>query len=343
MKNLTVVNGNEVAENEVINVAEMVATIHTVANTLKVVSTKSKKMLKQVTENIQDIMYRVDIEETAELCNHDQKYMTFVYPYDVQEQKWKVNTCSDVYNLIHNSDVFGKSRNILIEGGIEFSESYEIINRSRFYGTFIIEGHDFSIGNGDVIKPIMKVQHSYCGKTKYKLNFGYFRLICSNGMVIPVDEMSEYNFSIICKHTESINKSLEELFAKITYFVNNADIYTENFRLLQNFVIADPKTRIEEVLKGSGIVAVDNKKFNTVNYIIAKMESESADFNLTITDWLIYNAINFYIYNEYRECEAPELKEATDQKVLSFMIKTCKARQIENDETDKIIDTLFEG
>ncbi len=342
MENLTVVNGNEVAENQEINVLEMVATIQTVANTMKVVTTKSKKMLKQVTENINDIMYRVDIEETAELCNHDQKYMTFVYPYDVNEQKWKVNTCSDVYNLIHNSDVFGKARNILIEGGIEFSESYEIINRSRFYGTFIIEGHDFTIANGDVIKPIMKVQHSYCGKTKYKLNFGYFRLICSNGMVIPVDEMSDYNFSIIGKHTESINKSLEELFDKITFFVNNADIYTENFTMLQNFAIADPKTRIEEVLKGSGIVAVDNKKFNTVNYIIAKMESESADFNLTITDWLIYNAINFYIYNEYRECEAPELKEATDQKVLSFMIKTCKARQIESDQTDQIIDTLFE-
>jgi len=288
----------------------------------------TKKQVLQKTNNINAILYPVKVVETTEYrCISAQKYMTFVYPDGI---KTKVNTCSDVYELVHNSVIFSVIRNLLLDSGIAFSESYEIINYSRFYGSFIIDGFDFAIGENDHIKPVLKVQHSYCGTTKYKINFGYFRLICSNGLVLPVHEMDDFNFSVIGKHTEKINSAVDELIEKVQYFINNAEAYTEDFKRLDLNIVPDVEKRIEEVLKACNIAITENSKYSTIKAITNKIESEMFDLYLglfdEVSDWLIYNSINWYIYNEYRTAEAPELKENTDAKVLQYIISTSKPK-----------------
>ena len=157
------------------------------------------------------------------------------------------------------------------------------------------------------------VQHSYNGLTKYRIMFGYFRLVCSNGLVIPLEEMDEYNLSIVGKHTASINNSFHELDNMLKFFVNNgrqiildttlkfeslaANIYTGGSAIL------DVKERIEEVLKASKITAISNKSFDTVNSIFNTIteeleKPEMSDYNKEMNDWLIYNGINAYIHND---------------------------------------------
>lgn len=292
------------------------------------ITNKSKKMRLQETENINDLLFPVEIVENQEFeCNPDQLYEIYVYP---RGEKIRVNTCSDVYKLVKNEDVFGAARNILINSGLSFSENYEIINDARFYGTYIIENHDFVMSEGDVIKPVMKINHSYNGQTKYSINFGYFRMICSNGLVIPLEEKSEFNLSLIGKHTKKIESSLESLLEKITFFCDNTEVFAANFNLLANRIENNVSERIEEVLKACNISNVSNKNFNTLNWIMESIENEADQLSFGIvTDWLIYNGINRYLYNDNRECEAPETKQAIDSKVLAYMIKTCKARTIQ--------------
>lgn len=296
-----------------------------VVSTIVDIETRSKKMRLQRTSNFNDLMFPVRMEEWTETeCNPDQQFSVFVNPrgFDI-----KVCTCSDVYELVQNQDVFGVARQILLDSGIVFSESYEIINDARFYGTFIIEGHDFELQDGDVIKPIFKLNHSYNGQTKYSMSFGYFRMICSNGLVIPLDEKSEYNLNLKGKHTKKINKSLESLFEKITYFVENTDVYAENFKMLANRIVFDVSGRIEEILKATGIASIDNKVFNTLNWILNVIEFEADQLSLGIvTDWLIYNGINRYLYSENRNGEVPETKQNLDASVLNYIIKTCISR-----------------
>jgi hypothetical protein len=338
---------NEVVNNlpEVVEIVEVEATeiafdrvqyavnehLNAASDSLNTMKVRGKKMIKQITNDFRHLLFAVETLETVDYeCNPDQKFMTFVHP---QGRTIKVNTCSDVYNLVHNVDVFGTARQVLLNADIQFSESYEIINNCRFYGTYIIDGYDFTISSGDTIKPMLKIQHSYCGKTKYKIIFGYFRLICTNGLIVALDEMSDFNFNIIGKHTDKLDSSLAQLLETVTYFVNNSEVLTENFTMLQNRIENDPKTRIIDCLKACNIQAIDRKNYNSIDAILAQIDSESwlLSFGI-VTDWLIYNGINWYIYNEKGDNEAPEKKQELDGKVLSYMIKTCKKRIIQPDQ-----------
>jgi hypothetical protein len=178
--------------------------------------------------------------------------------------------------------------------------------------------------------PKLIVQHSYNGLTKYKIMMGYFRLVCTNGLTIPVKEMKEFNLFIGGKHTINIKKSLKELTQMLTYFTNNAEVIidkiTGRYNALALSVVKNPTKRIEEVLKACGIIAVESTKFNTVNSIMLKVNEEaykpSFGYNGQVNDWLIFNGINQYIFDDNRNIAVPEKRMETDSKVLEYMLST---------------------
>jgi hypothetical protein len=183
-------------------------------------------------------------------------------------------------------------------------------------------------GTNDLINPMIRVQHSYNGLTKYRIVFGYFRVVCSNGMTIALEEMKEFNLSIEGKHTEIILNSLKMLNGKLNFFLANADIITSKitaqYEKLARKTVDNPTERIEEVLKAAKIIAVDNAKFNTVNDILARIEAEANMPNLgyggKINDFLLYNGINQYLNDDSNNIQAPEKRMDVDSKVLEFML-----------------------
>jgi hypothetical protein len=178
---------------------------------------------------------------------------------------------------------------------------------------------------------MIRVQHSYNGLTKYSIVFGYFRLVCSNGMTIAVEEMKEFNLSIKGKHTEIILKSLEMLNDKLNFFVANAAIITSKitakYEKLAGKTVNNVAERIEEVLEAAKIIAVDNTKFSTVNDILARIEAEAnmpnLGYNGKINEFLLYNGINQYLNDDNINIQAPEKRQETDSTVLEFMLETC--------------------
>jgi len=157
---------------------------------------------------------------------------------------------------------------------------------------------------------------------------GFYRLACSNGLVIPVNEMQKYNLILQGKHTESILHTLEEFNNVFANLINDLDTVkttiTANYEKLGGTWVKNPEDRIVEVLKATGVNVVDNSKLNTVNVILDRIALEvnhgSLGYDGKINDWLVYNGINQYINDNNLNIAAPEKRRETDSKVLEYML-----------------------
>lgn len=282
--------------------------------------------------SLSDLLFPVEkVEVTEYECNSDCAYDIYGY-IGGNKTKRRLNSCSDRYELVPNDEIFPKVEEIFRRANITFSVSYSHTNFSRFYANYTVEDQKYAYkmngSSGDVVKFRFNFQHSYNGLTVYKGIAGFFRLVCTNGLTIPVAQMEEYNLCLSGKHTESIRHSLEEFEALLNNFTNNIDkvksAITNKYELLGGHWVADPKARIEEVLKASSIIAVDNKNFNTVENILARINTEALDSRIgtngKVNDWLVYNGVNQYIYDNSRNIASPEKRRESDSKVLEYML-----------------------
>ena len=263
------------------------------------------------------------------ICQNDLELTdSFEITFDPDYQRpLRVNVCSDQYKLIPNSDIFPRIEQILMQNNIEYTVKYSMLDYSRFYVEYTIEDQRFAydLGNGDFVKPVIKVSHSYNGATNYTIVIGWFRLVCSNGLVIAIEDMKKYNLKITGKHTEKIERSLHDFEELLTIFNGDNPVLTivlNKYSLLNSTPIQNLKNTIETTLEKTGIISVDTKGLNTVNYIQNKINSELKTLNIEIpTLWHLYNAINFYINDNTLNKATPDLRTDKDQKVFEYLLK----------------------
>jgi len=248
-------------------------------------------------------------------------------------EKWNLNYCSDRYELIKNEDIFPNIEEVLTSNNIKFEVTYSHINNVRFYADYKITDSRFKYvmeNTNDGIEPLLRVQHSYNGLTQYRITFGYFRFICSNGLVVPVREMNEYNLAIVGKHTSSIRKSFNELNTMLNRFVDNKEIIkiiTGNYELLGGVWIENPQERIETILKATKISVAEKKIDDILNRVRAEANNPNLGYDGHINDWLIYNGINGHLNDNKLNIASPEKRQTDDQKVFEFMLNEAKKNQ----------------
>lgn len=278
--------------------------------------------------SLDDLCFPVELRDNERKTNREySKVVTGI----IRGEETDLNYCSPIYELVPNEMIFPKVEEIFKRQGIAFSVDYSHTQNARFYGNFTIEDPRFAhkmAGTNDVIKFMWNFQHSYNGLTKYKGIAGFYRLVCTNGLTVPVAEMKEYNLVLEGKHTSSIIHSLEQFNQILLNVTNNlGEVKTsivQKYELLGGRWIANPKDRITEVLNANKIAIIDNSNFNTLNSISNAIMSEAQKtglgYNGKVNDWLIYNGINQYIYDE-RTIAAPEKRRENDSKVLEFMLE----------------------
>ena len=282
------------------------------------------------TKDINDILFPVEIIDNPNLTNTE--YSKIVIG-QTPKGEMDLNYCSPRYELIPNSNIFPNVENILNSNKIEYDVTYQHINHVRFYADYQItdKRYAYTMNNTtDDIIPMLRVQHSYNGLTKYRIVFGYFRLVCTNGLVIPVQEMNDFNLIIVGKHTDSIKKSFAKLDLLLNNFVNDAKEITikiiNKYEILGGHWVANVQDRLTEVLTASNVAIIDTSNFNTLNDITNRIMSEANKSNLgyngKTNDWLIYNGINQYLNDNDRNIAVPEKRMETDSKVFEYMLKT---------------------
>lgn len=299
--------------------------------------------------SLNDLTFPVELRNNPRKTNRE--YSKVVVGM-VNNEEMDLNYCSPIYELVPNATIFPKVEEILNQQGIAFTAQYSHTKHCRFYGNYIIEDPRFGYkmkGTNDVIKFIWNFQHSYNGLTKYKGVCGFYRLVCTNGLSVPVEEMKEYNLVLEGKHTASIIHSLEQfsnMLIKVTSELNVVKkAIVEKYEILGGRMVTNVEDRVKEVLNVMNIVnnvkVKDTAKMNNkelalygkliqthrekVDVVLNTIRKEAYDTKLgykgKVNDWLIYNAINGYIHNDEINIAAPEKRRETDSKVLEYMLE----------------------
>jgi hypothetical protein len=278
---------------------------------------------------LDDLTFPVELRDNSRKTNREySKVVTGI----IGGEEIDLNYCSPVYELVPCASIFPVVEEIFRSKGIKFSANYSHTQNARFYGNYIIEDPRFGYkmeGTNDVIKFIWNFQHSYNGLTKYKGIAGFYRLVCTNGLTVPVQEMKDYNLVLEGKHTSAILHSLQEFESILMNVTNNLgtvkESITAKYELLGGRWVANPKDRLKEVMEASSIIVVENSKFNTINDIMNRITKESQNtelgYNGKVNDWLIWQGINQYIFDDNLNIAAPEKRRETDSKVLEFMLE----------------------
>jgi hypothetical protein len=244
---------------------------------------------------------------------------------DIENEKRVLNFCSNRYALVPNSIAIIPAIEKIKSAGIKHTMNVTHRDNSKFYVDINFMEHAHSIGESkDLIFPRVKITHSYDGSLKYGFTFGWFRLVCSNGLVIPVKEKEAQNINVIGKHTNLIHQNIELFFEKLTFFLNNASLIKLNFQTLSERSISNPADRIEEVLRATQFIKKDKKTDRDealIEYVerIVNLEAEKLSYS-NVNDWLIYNGINHLINNEDINTKHPEVRDLTDRKVFDYIL-----------------------
>jgi hypothetical protein len=277
---------------------------------------------------LDDILFPVELTPNPRKTN---KEYSRVVTGIIGGEEMDLNYCSNIYKLVENARIFPNIEEVLDANGIEYEVEYKHINHVRFYADYKITDKRFGYkmkGTNDMIMPMLRVQHSYNGLTKYRIIFGYYRMVCTNGLIIAVEEMKKFNLVIIGKHTEAIVNSFAKLDMMLKFFSANASTIvgeiTAKYEMLGGRWVSDPEDRLKEVLGASKITIVENNKFNTLNDIMGRITEESEKKNLgyngRVNDWLIYNGINQYLNDNSRNIMNPEVRIEKDSKVFEYML-----------------------
>lgn len=223
-----------------------------------------------------------------------------------------VNACSKNYTLMTNAEVFGP-----IIKGMDSTHDIELKVRTRYHSKFYVDvviKDKALLTKKDMVYPRVRFMNSYDGSLKYSFSFGFYRVVCSNGLAVPVEGMSSK--TIKAMHTPSILDRWEKAEEKIRDFLKDSKELTDGYRTLQErkLTLDEAIQRIQEVVKNTK--APTSRMEGMVNRLRAEVNS-----GLPPSDWLVYNAVNYEL-NHGGLNTAPHKLDKVDNQVLKYIFDT---------------------
>ena len=133
------------------------------------------------------ILYENPWNEDDECLNQASK-MKLTVSLDKDGKIHSLNKVSDDYKLVQHEEAIWKSLDQIITRFPEFGTPDVDLN-FRKHGGIMHAKYTFpkavEIQEGDPIKPVVVLTNSVDLSKRFSLTFGAFRMICTNGMVIP--------------------------------------------------------------------------------------------------------------------------------------------------------------
>jgi len=185
---------------------------------------------------------------------------------------------------------------------------------ARFFIDFVLKDKAVIMSPKDTVFPRIQLINSYDGSIRYHFMAGYYRLICSNGLMVPEGFTKE----ISSMHTPKLGEetSFEKVMQMASEFLAETVEITEVYKELQDQLMTDWMMRIEEVVQETSFpVSLEED-------VVERMEEELAlAEGANPNDWLVYNAFNYQL-NHNEELKAKQgKKDKVDQEVLEYLLK----------------------
>jgi hypothetical protein len=275
-----------------------------------------------ITTDVNQICFGVEMEPAEKHGFKSISSTEFLIVAMIDNVKTILNACSDRYELVKNVDIFLAIENMLKKFGVEFTVVYRMLDYSVFEAEYFLPNISITLPGGDKVHAMFRVSHSYNGQVKYKILFGFYRMVCSNGVVIPVKGAEMHNVCIQGKHTEKILSSVSTLIESLNRFFSKSADWTYRYAEMNDRKIEKWEDRIVAVLEATGINR--GAKDGNFNAIVEKMNLELSgnripDNKNRPSDWLVYNAVNEgYIYSPLNNLR-PHMRTELDSDVINWL------------------------
>lgn len=236
------------------------------------------------------------------------------YPED--GGKHIVNSCSKDYGLVNNRTLLEPlithlEKNHTVEPTFISHHGY-----SKFYLDLTIKDETFKFEKDHIFAKI-RVNNSYDGRVKFGLEFGFYRVACKNGLTALI-EGSSHNMKL--RHTMSSTAGIDEkALDHLEEFLGNAPQIVKNYKVLNTkaWKIERAQELMEQIL--------EETKFPKKSLEIAteRLRYENG-IGYPINPWLIYNAMNYALYNSPNSRMLTHKRDKVDAQVLHHIVNSIK-------------------
>jgi len=224
-----------------------------------------------------------------------------------------VQYCSEDYHLLENSFIIPKFEEEFSKF-FNFERKDRIRDYSKFYIDFILKDKKFGVMEKDDIFPKVRVINSYDSSMRFKYQVGFHRLVCTNGLSIPIDDFKELKFL----HTPALGKeeSFEEVMKMTSEFLAESSDIAEIYYELSDTKVKNWEYRLEEVIEETDFPVT---LFDEAKFILEKELSQLKPKN-GVNDWLVYNSLNYILNHSDSFMAKQDKKDKIDQEILSYLI-----------------------
>jgi hypothetical protein len=276
-------------------------------------STKEHDPLKE----LEKIFFPVYKQEAPDdyTCSSWLSHEIFVQPRGLSKPH-KVNVCSADYGLVSNRELFTPILEELMKIYPELEARVIMRDYAQFYVDLHFKGKPLrGATKKDILYPRLRINNSYNGAVKYSFYMGLWRLICGNGAMAPVEGSLK---SGTFMHTPQLadGAAVETLMSKVTTFIEKSKEIVRGYDPLIEHTLSEAAAieRIDEVKKMTDFPTT------LVEHAAARLSYEASQLRQPINDYLVYNAMNFALYNS-GQSEMPEhKKDKQDSKVLNYLL-----------------------
>lgn len=241
-----------------------------------------------------------------------------------------LNFCSSSYNLRHNSTLHKPLEELMKKNKMEFEQKIQIINGVKFYVDYILKDKIKSPTVNDIV-PKFTIMNSYDGTLKTTICFGFYRIVCGNGLARPCGTESifakKHRKPIETEDKDISSVSSDDILVGIQEFLNSIKDDTAIYEKLQAkkadagiiIKVAEKLKLSKNVLeKANNRFELETNKKGTLTYVNDQNKVvKHKGYDPTL--YLVYNALNYALYNTNLK-EFPEIKMKRDKSVLAEVL-----------------------
>ena len=221
------------------------------------------------------------------------------------------------YSIVQNTDLVNAAEALFDRTGMGNWNRKTVVTHggSRMFAVYDFTDHKVSVGKGDDLFLRLKVNNSFDGTQNASFTVGLFRLVCSNGLAMPVNTIS-----LAKKHTGTVDADF--LARGVTRAVNS---FKEAVPFLNRM------TEVQ-ITRQQGITAIENLvkrgelSERMSKQIAAKWEAPTYEQDAPRTAWSLYNAATEYLTHEV----APKRFELAERVTSNFVRAIRTGGMLEN-------------
>lgn len=240
-----------------------------------------------------------------------------------------LNLCSEDYEVVTNRDLVEPAYKTLIrlygKKNIEI-EAVQVDDR-KFYFKLNVTSKKLNVQKGDLVNPSIIIENSYDGSLSHCFRVGFYRLLCSNGLM-AVEEETTFKK----KHKSQSKRSKEEYgSSKTDYYIQRSieqleeKLVTIDERLGRLQRLTERRLSPKEVRELITAISPEEGKKDKIKFpkkllveVPLKLQEETERLDVEPSKWLLYNAFNFQL-NHAKTALPQEEKARIDREIFQLI------------------------